>query len=184
VFQIKCSRSVSDFREDEKCLTIREGHNKAGRFLEVAIEIEGGRIGSIWLPEGKKGWGWHRFVGEMRRMLELQRGKIGPTNDDFPSLPGKQVKVNATATYGFHSRQSFANLLRPTVGGVKRLSSCLLDLFTVSKRYEAELGRVRLRSTMYCYTMEAEQVLSKEFLVAPSLATLVMAYIFSLICSL
>jgi hypothetical protein len=84
----------------------------------VAIETEGGRIGSIWLPEGKKGWGWRRFVGEMRRMLELQWGKIGPTNDDFPSLPGKQVEVNVTANYGFRSRQSFANLLQPTVGGV------------------------------------------------------------------
>ena len=50
--------SVSDFREDEKCFMVRKGCNKACRFLEVAIEAEGGRIGSIWLPEGKKGCGW------------------------------------------------------------------------------------------------------------------------------
>ena len=108
-------------------------------------------------------------------MLELQGGMIGPTNDDFPSLPGKQVKVNAIATYGFHFGQSFANVLRATVGGVKRLSSCLLDVFLMSECYKAELGRVEPRSVVDCYAMEAEQVLSKEHLVAPSLATLSLA---------
>jgi hypothetical protein len=39
--------SVSNFREDEKCLTIREGCNKTSRFLEMAIEAKGGWIGSI-----------------------------------------------------------------------------------------------------------------------------------------
>ena len=39
--------SVSNFQEDEKCLMVREGRNKAGRFLEVAIEADGGWNGSI-----------------------------------------------------------------------------------------------------------------------------------------
>jgi hypothetical protein len=57
-------------------------------------------------------------------MLELQGGMIGPTNDNFPYLPGKQVEVNAIATYGFCFGWSFANMLRATVGGVKRLFWC------------------------------------------------------------
>jgi hypothetical protein len=60
----------------------------------------------------------------MSRILALQGGTIGPTNDNFPSLPGKQVEVNVIATYGFHFGRSFANVLRATVGGVKRLSWC------------------------------------------------------------
>ena len=116
--------SVSDFREDEKCLTVREGRNKAGKFLKVAIGERVVGLVRFGSHEAKKGWGWHRFVGVMRRMLELQGGKIGPTNDDFPSLPGKRVEVNATATYGFCFGRSFVNVLRVTVGELKCLSSC------------------------------------------------------------
>jgi hypothetical protein len=141
----------------------------------LLFESEVGWNGSIWLPEGEKGWGWCWFVGEMGRMLELQGGKIGPTNDDFPSLPSKRVEVNLTATYGSCFGWSFVNVLRSTVGGVKHLSSCLLDVFPVSECYKAELGKVELRSAVDCYAMEAEQFLSKELLVAPALATLSMA---------
>ena len=108
-------------------------------------------------------------------MLELQGGKIGTTNDDFPSLLCKRVEVNATATYGICFGRSFANVLRATVGGVKCLSSCLLNVFPVSESYEVELGRVELQSIVDCYALEVEQVLSKELLVAPSLATLSLA---------
>jgi hypothetical protein len=48
-------------------------------FLEVAVESDGGWIGTIWLPEGRKGWGWLRLVSEMRRMLVFQGGQIGPS---------------------------------------------------------------------------------------------------------
>ena len=104
-------------------------------------------------------------------MLELQGGMIGHTNDDFPSLPGKRVEVNANASYGLRFGRSFANVLRATEGGVKFLSSCRLDVFPVPGCYEAELGKVEPRSAVDCYAMEDAQVLSKEILVAPSLAT-------------
>jgi hypothetical protein len=39
--------SVWDFQEDERCLMIRQGRNKASRFLEVAIEADGDQNGSI-----------------------------------------------------------------------------------------------------------------------------------------
>jgi hypothetical protein len=41
---------VTSFREDMKALMIREGGNKASRYLEVATYPEGGRKGVIWLP--------------------------------------------------------------------------------------------------------------------------------------
>jgi hypothetical protein len=47
--------SAKGFREDENCLLVREGCNKDGRFLEVAVEVDGGRKGTIRLPKGRKG---------------------------------------------------------------------------------------------------------------------------------
>jgi hypothetical protein len=87
--------SAKGFREDENSLLVREGCNKAGRFLEVAVEADGGWKGMIWLLEGKKGWGWRRFVSEMRRMLEFQGGQIRPTVDEYHSLPGKRVELKS-----------------------------------------------------------------------------------------
>jgi hypothetical protein len=163
--------SAMGFREDVNCLLVHEGCNKAGRFLEVAVEVDGGRKGTIWLLEGRKGWGWHRVVSEMRRMLEFQGGQTGPTGDEYPALPGKRVEVEEFASAGFRYGRSFVNVLRSMVGGLKRLSSCLLDVFPVSKCFEAELGGVEQRSAVDCYAMEAEQISSKE-LVLPSPASL------------
>jgi hypothetical protein len=39
--------SAKGFREDGNCLLVREGCNKAGRFLEVAVEVDGVRKGTI-----------------------------------------------------------------------------------------------------------------------------------------
>ena len=111
----------------------------------------------------------------MLQKKELQWGKIGPTNDDFPSMPGKRVEVNKTTNYGSRFGRSFMNMLQSTLSGVKRLSACLFDVFPVSECFEAELGRVEPRSVVDCYAMEAEQFLLKELLVAPLLATLSLA---------
>jgi hypothetical protein len=159
--------SAKGFREDENCLLVREGCNKNGRFLEVAVEGDGGRKGTIWLLEGRKGWGWRRFASEMRRMLEFQGGQIGPIIDEYPSLPGKQVEVEESASAGSRFGRSFANVLRSTVGGFKRVSSCLLDVFPVSEKFEAELGGVEHRSAVDCYAMEAERMSSKELVLPP-----------------
>jgi hypothetical protein len=53
---------VKSFREDVKALMVCGGGNKAARYLEVAIFVEGGCKGVIWLPEGREGWGWSRVV--------------------------------------------------------------------------------------------------------------------------
>jgi hypothetical protein len=99
------------FREDENRLLVCEGCNKAGGFLEVVVEVDGGRNGTIWLPEGRNGWGWHRFVSEMRRMLEFQGGQNGPSVDEFPPLPGKWVEIEEHAVSGLRYGQSFASVL-------------------------------------------------------------------------
>ena len=46
------------------------------------------------------------------------------------------------------------------------------DVFPVSECFKAELRGVEPRSAVDCYTMEAEQILSKELLVVPLPASL------------
>jgi hypothetical protein len=36
---------------------VHGGSNKARRYLEVSVYVEGGRKGVLWLPEGRFGWG-------------------------------------------------------------------------------------------------------------------------------
>jgi hypothetical protein len=45
------------------------GGNKAGRFVQVGIFVEGGRKGVIWIPEGRNGRGWRRFAGELQLLI-------------------------------------------------------------------------------------------------------------------
>jgi hypothetical protein len=90
---------VTYFREDEKRVRVCEGSNKVGRFLEVAIAAKGGRKGIIWLPKGRKGWGWRRFVGEMRQMLEYQGGKIKPFVSNADHYPSQNFKKDMMAVF-------------------------------------------------------------------------------------
>ena len=46
-------------------MMVHGGGNKAVRFLEMSVLAEGGRMGVIWLPKGRFGRGWRRFVGEL-----------------------------------------------------------------------------------------------------------------------
>jgi hypothetical protein len=151
---------------------VHEGCNKASRFLEVAVEVDGGWKGTIWIPKGRKGWGWRHFVSEMRKLKEVQGGQFKPTIDEYPSLPGKWVEVKVFDSSGYHYGRSFVNVLRSTAGRLKSMSSCLLDVFPVSECFEAELGGVEQRITVDCYAMEAEQISSKELVVVPSPALL------------
>ena len=56
---------AKSFREGDKVLMIHGGANKVGRFLDVAVFVEGGRKGGLWLPEERDGLGWRHFVGEL-----------------------------------------------------------------------------------------------------------------------
>jgi hypothetical protein len=79
---------VKSYNKDEKVLMVREGGNKAGRYLEVAVYAKGVRKGIIWLPEGRGGWGWQRFVRELRQMLKFFEAKGGSLGSEAPSLKG------------------------------------------------------------------------------------------------
>ena len=144
---------ATGFQEYENRVLVREGCNKASRFLEAA---DGGCKGTIWIPEGRKGWGWRRFVSEMRRMMEFHGGWIKPIVDKYPSLLRKWVEAEESVSSGSRYGRSFVNVLRLTVGGLKRILLCLLDMFLVSECFEVELGRVEPRSAVDYYAMEAE----------------------------
>jgi hypothetical protein len=57
------------FWEGARILKVRMESNKAGRFLEVAVFVKGGRKGVIRLPEGRGGWGWQCFLDKLRILV-------------------------------------------------------------------------------------------------------------------
>jgi hypothetical protein len=93
--------------------------------------------------------------------------------------------VEESASAGSRFGRSFVNVLRSTEGGFKRVSSCLLDVFPVSKRFKAELGGVEHRSAVDCYAMEAERMSSKELVLpSPASVSLAVAYPLELVLPL
>jgi hypothetical protein len=91
------------FRDEVRVLNVRMGSNKAGCFLEVAVFVKGGRKGVIRIPEGRGGWGWQRFVDELRTLLAHLVEKVLP------------AVVNAGEV---DSSPSFVEVVAPP-GGVK-----------------------------------------------------------------
>ena len=71
----EASRSlvVVDFNkassEGRKSLSVRGACNKGGMFLEVVALVDDDRKGIIWIPEARSGWGWRRFMSELRSWL-------------------------------------------------------------------------------------------------------------------
>jgi hypothetical protein len=64
------------FRDEVRVLKVRTGSNKAGCFLEVGVFVEGGRKGVIRLLEGRRGWGWQRFVDELQSLIAQLVAKV------------------------------------------------------------------------------------------------------------
>jgi hypothetical protein len=58
---------VNSFREGTKVLIVRRGGNKDGRYLEAATYGMGGWRVILLISEGRGGWGWHKFAGELRK---------------------------------------------------------------------------------------------------------------------
>jgi hypothetical protein len=124
------SQSKEDFAksyyEGDKATMVQGGGNKAGRFLEVSVFAEGGRKGIIWLPEGRYGRGWRRFVVELRQLVagQIKKTELAASPLEAPSL-------------GVTARRSFVEVLRTTHGveakapELKVSSSSLLELFLV-----------------------------------------------------
>jgi hypothetical protein len=90
------------FCDEVRVLKIRMGSNRAGCFLEAVVLVEGKRKGVIRLPEGRRGWGWQRFVEE-----------LCPLTLDAKVLP----EVGQASVDG--SPPSYAKVLAVPVGGMK-----------------------------------------------------------------
>jgi hypothetical protein len=62
---------VKSFREKVKAKAwiVRIGSNKDGRFLELAVYVEGCRQGLILFPKGRGGQGWNRMAKELGKVL-------------------------------------------------------------------------------------------------------------------
>jgi hypothetical protein len=65
--------------EASNVVTVKRGGNRAGRFLEVVSQVVGCRRGFILLPEGREGWGWSRFSGELSKVMAFFEAMRGPS---------------------------------------------------------------------------------------------------------
>jgi hypothetical protein len=134
------------FRDEVRVVKIRMGSNKAGYFLETAVFVEGARKGTIRIPEGRGGWGWQRFVDELR-LLNAQLSVKAP-----PAVP-----VPSAGVVG--SQPTFAEVLAAPPGGA--LSSCVEA--QASLEASSGLGRELSMGGGSCL-MEALRTLAMEFL--------------------
>jgi len=148
---------VKSYCEDEKVFVVCGVGNKASRYLEVAIYAEGGWKDIIWLPEGRGGWGWWRFVGELRQLLvPFEANSCLPGSVEI-SPEGKQMGVGAKASL---SRRSFAEVVRATAssaavsGELKTLPLGHLDLFPVADCFEWTNGGENPRLAVDCSELE------------------------------
>jgi hypothetical protein len=94
------------FREEVRVMKVRMGSNKARYFLEAADFVEGNQKGVIRLLEGQGGWGWQRFVDELRSLMAQLVAKVSP------AVPVVNAKVVG-------SPPTFANVLAAPPGGLK-----------------------------------------------------------------
>jgi hypothetical protein len=63
---------------ESKALTVRRGGNRNGRFLVVITQAVDDKMNVIVLPEGREGWGWGRFAGEMSRVKAFFEATVVP----------------------------------------------------------------------------------------------------------
>ncbi|XP_062148491.1 uncharacterized protein LOC133857298 isoform X1 [Alnus glutinosa] len=135
---------VKSFREGSKLLIAHRGENKAGQFLEAAAFGLGGRKGFILIPEGHRGWGWHKFSGVLKLVPVSLFASVDPGN----------ISLNATVkqegpSYGAVLR-SFSDFIAkelPFKGGclsglrVPLAELCALDLFPALRSTVPKVSR-------------------------------------------
>jgi hypothetical protein len=68
---------IKSFREGSKILIACRVGNKDGRFLKAVAYGLGGRRGIILILEGRGGWGWHKFFGELRKASDFLFATVG-----------------------------------------------------------------------------------------------------------
>jgi hypothetical protein len=120
------------------------GGNKAGRFLQVGIYVEGGRKGGIWIPEGRNGSGWRRFANEFRLFLS-SKGK---------GLDLEASKIPSSA--GIRTGRWFAEVTWAALGPEVRFlpmppSSSPLDVFPF---FGKGCGDAEMRRAVDCFELE------------------------------
>jgi hypothetical protein len=124
---------VRSFREGSKVFIVRRGGNVAGRFIEVAAYALGGLRGIIYIPEGRNGWGWSKFLAELGKIRDFL---IESAGKDLvrPGPPPAKERVDgngvvtdaATGSNGSENAPSYAEVLctgsrRPEEEGLKQV---------------------------------------------------------------
>jgi hypothetical protein len=84
---------VKSFREGSKILIARRGGNRTGRFLEATVFGLGSWKGFIIIPEGRGGWGWQKFSGELCKAVDFLFATVGSRQGSSSSSTKKDVKV-------------------------------------------------------------------------------------------
>ena len=126
---------AKSFCEGDKALMVHGGANKAGRFLKVAVFMEGGHKGGIWLLEGRDGWGWWRFAGELLLLLAPDDGlELSVIRSSLSSKSLLTKLAEAGITGECSKNRSFAEVLQ----------------LKPRSRVEAKNGGDVLRSTVDC----------------------------------
>jgi hypothetical protein len=72
---------VQSYSKSRKSSSMRGGCNKAGRFLEVVAFVDDDWKGIIWIPEAHSGWGWRRFVVELRSLVAALASYPGSSSE-------------------------------------------------------------------------------------------------------
>lgn len=109
---------VRSSREGSKVIIVRRGGNVAGRFIEVAAYDLGGLRGIIYIPEGRNGWGWRRFLAELGKVRDFLIESAGKDMARLGHLPAKErvdgdgaITEAANDSNGSDSAPSYAEVL-------------------------------------------------------------------------
>jgi hypothetical protein len=84
---------VKSFREGSKILIARRGGNRTRHFLEATVFGLGSRKGFVIIPEGRGGWGWQKFSGELRKTVDFLSATVGSRQGSPSSSIKKDAKV-------------------------------------------------------------------------------------------
>jgi hypothetical protein len=117
---------------ESKALTVRRGGNRNGRFLVVITQAVDDRRNVIVLPEGREGWGWGRFAGELSRVKAFFEATVVP--------PFGSNSVTRCSTS------------HAVVGKVAVHQVRVLDLIQMKSCRDVEAGRM----VMNCFELERQ----------------------------
>jgi hypothetical protein len=159
---------VKFLREGSKILIARRCENKAGHFLEASSFGMGGQKGFILIPEGRRGWGWHKFSGELRKAVDYFSDLVGCGLGSSSTSEMKEGKLEGQSV-GLAPKWtglSFAEVVRsdpvnvekalPNVRGrhsrskISPVEPFILDVLPSVRLVEEEL-----RSEVDCFSLES-----------------------------